>query len=204
MLEHPIKTNSVTTGVLCALGDVLAQIYEHRSLRRPVSPPPAPDVDGDTCRMAAVTAAQTNNHGGAEQGHTPLSGLLRRFSSASGEMPDDGPKPKYSALRTVRNLIFGLCVGGPLYSAWYRTLDVVSRSAMVSHAPPPYVLKRSTGHSHTCTDREQHPQHTHTHDKNNTPNPQTNTPHKHLTTLEGEYVRRIQNRTKEGFRIDSG
>jgi len=47
-------------------------------------------------------------------------------------------------------------------------------------------VKRSTGHTQTHTDREQHPDtDTHTHDKNNTPNPQTNTPHKHLTTLEG-------------------
>jgi len=41
--------------------------------------------------------------------------------------------------------------------------------------------------SHTHSDREQHPRHrhTHTHDKNNSPNLQTNTSHKHLTTLEG-------------------
>jgi len=50
----------------------------------------------------------------------------------------------------------------------------------------PVKVKRSPCHTHTHTDREQHPRHTHTHDKNNTPNPQTNTPHNHLTTLEGE------------------
>ena len=45
-------------------------------------------------------------------------------------------------------------------------------------------MKRSTGHTHTP--RENNTPDTHTqHDKNNTPNPQTNTPHKHLTTLEG-------------------
>jgi len=42
-------------------------------------------------------------------------------------------------------------------------------------------VKRSTGHTHTHPP----PTPTHTHDKNNTPNPQTNTPYKHLTTLEG-------------------
>jgi len=48
-------------------------------------------------------------------------------------------------------------------------------------------VKRSTGHTHTHTDREHHPRHrhTHAHDKNNIPNPQTNTFHKYLTTLEG-------------------
>jgi len=37
---------------------------------------------------------------------------------------------------------------------------------------------------HKDTDREQQPD-THAYDKNNTPDPRTNTPHKHLTTLEG-------------------
>jgi len=44
-------------------------------------------------------------------------------------------------------------------------------------------VKRSTGHTHTHRQRTTPP--THTHDKNNTSNPQTNTSHKHLTTLEG-------------------
>ena len=48
-------------------------------------------------------------------------------------------------------------------------------------------VKRSTGRTHTHTNREQHPRHrhTHTHDKNHPPNPQTDTPHKHLTMLKG-------------------
>jgi len=52
--------------------------------------------------------------------------------------------------------------------------------------------KRSTGHTHTHTHTHTHRQRnntpdtdTHAHDKNNTPNPQTNTCHKLLTTLEG-------------------
>ena len=51
-------------------------------------------------------------------------------------------------------------------------------------SPP---VKRSTGYTHTPT-KNNTPDtdtHTHTHDMNNTPNPQTNIPHKHLTTLEG-------------------
>ena len=40
-------------------------------------------------------------------------------------------------------------------------------------------------HTHTHRQRTKSPTPTHTHGKNNTPNPQTNTPHKHLTTLEG-------------------
>jgi len=46
-------------------------------------------------------------------------------------------------------------------------------------------VNRATGHTHT--DREQHPRHRHrhTHEKSNTPNSQTNTSHKQLTTLEG-------------------
>ena len=55
-------------------------------------------------------------------------------------------------------------------------------------------VNRSTGHTHTHThtDREQHHRHrhTHAHDKHNTPTPQTNTFHKHLTTLEGECIRK--------------
>ena len=47
-------------------------------------------------------------------------------------------------------------------------------------------VKRSTGHTHTHTDREQHPDtDTHTHTRTTRTTPQTNTPHKHLTTLEG-------------------
>jgi len=41
-------------------------------------------------------------------------------------------------------------------------------------------VKRSTGHTHTHTHRQRTTPPTHTHDKNNTPNLQTNTPHKHL------------------------
>jgi len=54
-------------------------------------------------------------------------------------------------------------------------------------------VKRSTGHTHTHTDREQHPRHrhTHAHDKNNIPSPQTNTSHKHLTTLEEPLCNKI-------------
>jgi len=55
-----------------------------------------------------------------------------------------------------------------------------SRSGELGTLP---VVNRSSGHTHKHTDREQHP--LHTHDNNNTPTPQTNTPHKHLTTLEG-------------------
>ena len=41
-------------------------------------------------------------------------------------------------------------------------------------------------HTHTPTENNNTPDtDTHTHDKNNTPNPQPNTPHKHITTLEG-------------------
>jgi len=39
----------------------------------------------------------------------------------------------------------------------------------------------NTSHTHT----ENNTPDTHTHDKNNTPHPPKNTPHKHLTTLEG-------------------
>jgi len=42
-------------------------------------------------------------------------------------------------------------------------------------------LKRLTGHTHTQTDREQPPRHRHTHTTRATP--QTNTSHKHLTTV---------------------
>jgi len=48
-----------------------------------------------------------------------------------------------------------------------------------------HLYTRSTGHTHTHRQRTTPPTPTHTHDKNNTPNLQTNTPHKHLTTLEG-------------------
>ena len=52
-------------------------------------------------------------------------------------------------------------------------------------------IKRSTGHTHTHshthtpTENNTTDTDTHAHDKNNTPNPQTNTYRKHLTTLEG-------------------
>jgi len=44
--------------------------------------------------------------------------------------------------------------------------------------------KINRSHTHTYRQRTTPP--THTHAKNNTPNPQTNTPHKHWTTLEGD------------------
>ena len=40
-------------------------------------------------------------------------------------------------------------------------------------------------HTHTPTENNTPDTDTHTHDKNNTLNPQTNTSHKRLTTLEG-------------------
>jgi len=48
-------------------------------------------------------------------------------------------------------------------------------------------VNRSTGHTHTHTHRQRTtpPTPTHAHDKSNNLNPQTNTSHKHLTTLEG-------------------
>ena len=46
-------------------------------------------------------------------------------------------------------------------------------------------VNRSTGHTHAHTDREQHPRHRHTHTHTTRTTPQTNTFHKHLTTLEG-------------------
>jgi len=47
------------------------------------------------------------------------------------------------------------------------------------------VVNRSTGHTHTPTENNTAYTDTHAHDKNNTPNPQPNTSHKDLTTLEG-------------------
>jgi len=44
---------------------------------------------------------------------------------------------------------------------------------------------KMTNRSHTHTDREQHPRQRHTHTHTTRTTPQTNTSHKHLTTLEG-------------------
>ena len=52
-------------------------------------------------------------------------------------------------------------------------------AAGLSHTHP---RKKKKSHTHTPT--ENNTPDTHTHDKNNTPNLQTNTSHKHLTTLE--------------------
>jgi len=45
--------------------------------------------------------------------------------------------------------------------------------------------QKSTGHTHTHTPTENNTPDTHTRDKSNSPNPQTDTPNKHLTTLDG-------------------
>ena len=77
-----------------------------------------------------------------------------------------------------------------------------SRSARRTHLKEPQgrgqgVVKRSTGHTYTHRQRTNTPD-THAHDKNNTSNPQTNTSHKYLTTLEGiqmQHKQHIANRT---------
>lgn len=154
MHEHPLKTNAVTTGALCALGDVLAQLYERRALRRPPPPPPGAETGGRVAANAAderavgarsmsarseSDGAARGGEGGAGDGgaglaHTAPAGFQRRLSTP---VTDDEAAAalSYSPMRTLRNLVFGLAVGGPLYSLWYRTLDVVSKAAMVSYEP---------------------------------------------------------------------
>ena len=126
MLEHPLKTNAVTTGALCALGDILAQSYERRALRRTSASAPVHDKNEH-----GNDVARSDNVHGKTTRRTSSAGFERRLS---GGRTDD-ISPEYSLLRTLRNLIFGLFVGGPLYSVWYRTLDVVSKAARVSYEP---------------------------------------------------------------------
>jgi len=66
---------------------------------------------------------------------------------------------------------------------------VLTRAPLAPAPAPAVHIKRSTGHKHTHIHTHTHRQRTtpptpaYTHDKNNTPNPQKNTSHKHLTTL---------------------
>ena len=67
----------------------------------------------------------------------------------------------------------------------------VDKQALLSQLQKVHIINHTTSkkinrsQTHTHTDRTTPPTPTHAHDKNNTPNPDTNTPHTHLTTLEG-------------------
>jgi hypothetical protein len=67
-------------------------------------------------------------------GRTAAASVKRRLSSPVSDDEADAAL-QYNPLRTLRNLIYGVAVGGPLYSLWYRTLDVVSKSAKVTYEP---------------------------------------------------------------------
>jgi len=71
----------------------------------------------------------------------------------------------------------GLTLTLPEHSTSLRTCRGVARGKQIN---------RSRTHTHTHQQRTTPPTptHTHTQGKNNTPNPQTNISHKHLTTLE--------------------
>ena len=62
---------------------------------------------------------------------------LRAFSSAAdaSAYAADAAPGGFSIARTGRNAVFGMFVGGPLLSLWFRTLHIVARSSRVTYEP---------------------------------------------------------------------
>ena len=267
MIDHPLKTNSLTTGVLCALGDLLAQTFQAlprpsqtwlatgallpgsgrplahgapqqqgasppASLLPPQGPPPpsppppsqpqlsqplaatlAPLVEatgpgggggdgggggsdddgggggggggvgggggaggggaGGSARVPSIvgTGGDGGSGGGGGsggdggEGGSSYTGLFRggggageggeggeaatgatvseggggtvitaTAADASAYAADAAPGG-FSIARTGRNAVFGMFVGGPLLSLWFRTLHIVARSSRVTYEP---------------------------------------------------------------------
>jgi len=63
-------------------------------------------------------------------------------------------------------------------------------------------IKRSTGHTQTPTETNTPNTDAHTR-KNNTPNPQTNSSHKHLTMLEGMGVKTWREQVAQAWQQDT-
>ena len=110
---RPLAANAGTSGVLCAVGDALAQLVEWRvgagrQRSQQNQPPPS---------FVAAFDAQT---GGpiAEQNQPPPS-----FVAA------------FDAQRMGRMAAYGTFVCGPLLSVWYRGLNHIGELLSVSYAP---------------------------------------------------------------------
>jgi hypothetical protein len=108
--EYPIRTNAATAGVLCSIGDVLAQVtataapssradQRHGLHALPAKPPPAHNMPASRAQVCEW-----------------------KLSIMSPE------KEEFNWRRTLRMACFGTAICGPVLTLWYRTLNNAAES----------------------------------------------------------------------------
>ena len=106
-------------------GSVLSRAASSAASPTPLSLEPLPCQHG---AEEGVEGAEIATGGAAGDGGDGSAGGAADAADAAADATPGG----YSLARTGRNLVFGLFVGGPLLSIWFRTLHIVSRSSRVT------------------------------------------------------------------------